>query len=161
MYFYIKNMIVVEASCFVESIGTNVLLVHNIFRGTYYIIACINDKYFYSNSLTYYPKIGVDYIIYAMENKLISIIDYGRHYKHFYYYININGHHMIDYKKFVNIQQISKINEDDIKIKNIYVGDIILYNCDIDIVHKALDVMARFMNDKKSFVIDLMYHIFH
>ena len=77
------------------------------------------------------------------------------------YYININGHHMIDYKKFVNIQQISKINEDDIKIKNIYVGDIILYNCDIDIVHKALDVMARFMNDKKSFVIDLMYHIFH
>jgi hypothetical protein len=76
------------------------------------------------------------------------------------YYINLNGHHIIDYKRFINIQKISKIDE-DVKISNPFTGDIILYNCDIDIVHKALTIMSDWIKSKTSIFNDLMYIIFH
>jgi len=76
------------------------------------------------------------------------------------YYINLNGHHIIDYKKFVIIQQITRINS-DVKLKNAFIGDIILQDCDIDIVHKALQVMDNWMKNKKSFFFDLLYHLFN
>lgn len=76
------------------------------------------------------------------------------------YYININGHHIIDYRKFINIEEISKFNE-DVKIKNSYIGEIILNNCDVDIVQKALEVMADWMKSKQSFLKDFMYFVFH
>jgi len=82
------------------------------------------------------------------------------------YYISINGDHIIDYKKFINIQQISKIeNENDvtknsIKIKNIHVGDIIIHNCDIEIVQKALTIMSTYMKNKTNYVSDFMHFLF-
>lgn len=76
------------------------------------------------------------------------------------YYININGCHIVDYKHFINIQHISKVDE-DIKIKNPYIGDILLVNCDVDIVHKALTVMSDWMKSKKNAFSDFMYYIFH
>jgi hypothetical protein len=76
------------------------------------------------------------------------------------YYININGHHIIDYKRFINIQQISNEN-DDVKIKNSYIGEIVLVNCDIDIVHKSLTVMADWMKSKTSFFKEIMYFLFN
>lgn len=81
------------------------------------------------------------------------------------YYININGEHIIDYKKFVNIQQISKIESEDdkissIKVKNAYIGDIIIHNCDPEIFQKALSVMSNYMKNKSSYVSDLMHFVF-
>lgn len=76
------------------------------------------------------------------------------------YYININGHHMIDYKKFTNIQSIIKCNE-DVKISNIYIGDIILNNCDIEIVHKALIVMNEWIKSKTKWYNDILYYMFN
>ena len=81
------------------------------------------------------------------------------------YYININGEHIIDYKKFVNIQQISKIEQDDekvssIKVKNAYIGDIMIHNCDPEIFQKALSVMSNYMKNKSSYVSDLMHFVF-
>ena len=81
------------------------------------------------------------------------------------YYININGEHIIDYKKFVNIQQISKVESDDdkvssIKLKNAYIGDIIIHNCDPEIFQKALNVMSNYMKNKSSYVSDLMHFVF-
>jgi hypothetical protein len=76
------------------------------------------------------------------------------------YYININGHHIIDYKHFINIQHISKA-EEDVRIKNPYIGDIVLVNCDVDIVHKALTVMADWMRSKQSVFKDIMYYMFN
>ena len=79
------------------------------------------------------------------------------------YYVNINGDHIIDYRKFVNIQQISKIEQDNIsavKIKNTYIGDIIINNCDPEIFHKALNVMSNYMKNKSNYVSDLMYFVF-
>jgi hypothetical protein len=81
------------------------------------------------------------------------------------YYININGEHIIDYKKFVNIQQISKIESDDdkissIKVKNVYIGDIMIHNCDPEIFQKALSVMSNYMKNKSSYVSDLMHFVF-
>lgn len=79
------------------------------------------------------------------------------------YYISINGDHIIDYKKFINIQQISKIEEKDkqgIKIKNTYIGDIIINNCDPEIFEKALNVMANYMKNKSSYISDLIHFVF-
>jgi hypothetical protein len=81
------------------------------------------------------------------------------------YYININGEHIIDYKKFVNIQQISKIEQEgdkmsSIKVKNAYIGDIMIHNCDPEIFQKALSVMSNYMKNKSSYVSDLMHFVF-
>lgn len=75
------------------------------------------------------------------------------------YYISLNGCHIIDYKQFINIKHISKSDE-DVKIKNPYIGDIILLNCDVDIVHKALTIMADWMKSKQSVFKDIMYYMF-
>jgi hypothetical protein len=76
------------------------------------------------------------------------------------YYVNINGYHIIDYKRFINIQKISKTGE-DVKISNPFIGDIILYNCDVDMVHKALTIMSDWIKSRTSIFKDLVYLIFH
>lgn len=80
------------------------------------------------------------------------------------YYININGEHMIDYKRFVNIQQISNIeidNKQAIKLKNLHIGDIIIYNCDTEIFQKALTVMDNYMKNKKTYFSEIVHFLFH
>ena len=76
------------------------------------------------------------------------------------YYININSCHIIDYKHFINIQHITQIDE-NVKIKNPYIGEIILLDCDIDIVHKALTIMSEWIKSKQNTINDIMYFIFH
>jgi hypothetical protein len=76
------------------------------------------------------------------------------------YYVNINGCHIIDYKHFINIQHISKVDE-DVKIKNPYIGEIRLINCDVDMVHKGLTVMSDWMKSKQNVFSELMYYMFH
>jgi hypothetical protein len=78
------------------------------------------------------------------------------------YYVSINGDHIIDYKKFINIQQISKLEQDEnsIKVKNTYIGDIIIANCDPEIFQKALNVMSNYMKNKSTYVSDLMHFVF-
>jgi len=76
------------------------------------------------------------------------------------YYININGCHIIDYKHFIDIQHISK-DESNVKIKNRSIGDMILIDCDVDIVHKSLTVMSDWMKSKQNTFNDFMYYIFH
>jgi hypothetical protein len=80
------------------------------------------------------------------------------------YYVNINGEHIIDYKKFVNIQQISKVESDDekssIKVKNGYIGDLVINNCDPEVFQKALSVMSNYMKNKSSYISDLMSIVF-
>lgn len=76
------------------------------------------------------------------------------------YYININSYHIIDYKRFINIDHIIK-EDDNVRIKNFYIGDILLLNCDVDIVYKALQIMADWMKSKKSIFRDILYFLFH
>jgi hypothetical protein len=79
---------------------------------------------------------------------------------HGVYYININGHHIIDYKKFLHIQSISNI-QDDVKINNMYIGEILLLNCDAEIVYKALTVMKSWIKKKSWWLEDLLYYVFN
>jgi len=76
------------------------------------------------------------------------------------YYININSFHIIDYKRFINIEHIIKEDE-TVKIKNPLIGDILLLNCDVDIVYKALQIMADWMKSKRSIFKDFLYFLFH
>lgn len=76
------------------------------------------------------------------------------------YYININSFHIIDYKRFINIEHITKEDE-NVRIKNPFIGDILLLNCDVDIVYKALRIMADWMKNKKSIFKDFLYFLFH
>ena len=76
------------------------------------------------------------------------------------YYININSFHIIDYKRFINIEHIIKEDE-NVKIKNPLIGDILLLNCDVDIVYKALQIMADWMKNKRSIFKDFLYFLFH
>lgn len=74
------------------------------------------------------------------------------------YYINLCGHHIIDYKKFIHIQKISQVDQNVI-IKNAYFGDILIPYCDIDLVKKALVVMNKWMKSKSSIFKDILYYI--
>lgn len=82
------------------------------------------------------------------------------------HYISINGDHIIDYKRFINIQQVSKVEIDaetqvpTIKIKNGYIGDILIYNCDTEIFQKALNIMSKYMKNKHSYITDFMHFMF-
>jgi len=76
------------------------------------------------------------------------------------YYININGEHIIDYKRFKNIQCISQI-ENHVLIKNSYIGQLKISNCDIDLFKKSLFVLAEWMKKKTSFVNDFFYYLFY
>lgn len=78
------------------------------------------------------------------------------------HYISINGDHIIDYKRFINIQQVSKVDTDEnaIKIKNGFIGDIVLYQCDTEIFQKALNVMSVYMKNKSNYVSDFMHFMF-
>jgi hypothetical protein len=76
------------------------------------------------------------------------------------YYVNLNGHHIIDYKKFTNILKISQTDQ-NVTIKNAYFGDIIIPDCEIDVFKRSLTVMANFMKTKTSFFSDIYYFIFH
>jgi hypothetical protein len=81
------------------------------------------------------------------------------------HYININSENIIDYKRFINIQQISKIESssdiDSIRIDNTFFGKIIIQNCDVEIFSKALSVMHDYMKHKSGYLSELMYLIFH
>lgn len=77
------------------------------------------------------------------------------------HYININGEHILDYRKFIHIQQILQINDSSIKIKNGFVGDFIINNCDTEIFHKALDVMNTYMKTHRSYMGDFLYYLFN
>ena len=65
------------------------------------------------------------------------------------YYVNINNIHIIDYKRFISIQSMSNI-DNSVKIKNTYIGDFSIEDCDVEILTKALSVMNNFMKNKKN-----------
>jgi hypothetical protein len=76
------------------------------------------------------------------------------------YYVNLNGQHMIDYKKFTKIQSVCNVNN-DVRFKNLFDGDIILKNCDVEIFQRALEVMNDWMNKQTNWFHDIVYFITH
>lgn len=74
------------------------------------------------------------------------------------YYININGCHIIDYKRFTKIEQIIEENG-FVKIRNKEFGEIIIQNCELDLFKKGLDIMDHFIRSRSSFWKDLFYSI--
>ena len=66
--------------------------------------------------------------------------------------------------EFITIK-LSKIEQEgdkmsSIKVKNAYIGDIMIHNCDPEIFQKALSVMSNYMKNKSSYVSDLMHFVF-
>lgn len=76
------------------------------------------------------------------------------------YYVNVNGVHVMDYRKFTRIISMHQ-TESGVKIKNGFVGDMFLENCDISIVQKALETMAKWNDSKRSIWRELVYYIFN
>lgn len=76
------------------------------------------------------------------------------------YYINLNGEHIMDYNKFIDIKKFSyNQNENYLKITNRHFGDIFIHNCDVDIFKKALSEMNIWMKNKRSVISNLLYYI--
>lgn len=75
------------------------------------------------------------------------------------FYININGEHIIDYKRFKNIQCISQIDE-NVVVKNSYIGQLKISKCDVDLFKKALFIVSEWMKKKTSFFNDFFYYLF-
>lgn len=107
-----------------------------------------------------YSGIGTDnFVIKKFDGKKISFSFFKINGIH---YININGEHILDYRKFVNIQKISKIEKDDntsdsIEIKNSFIGNLVIHNCDIEIFKKSLDVMNVYMKNHRTYMNDFIY----
>jgi len=75
------------------------------------------------------------------------------------YYVNFNGYHIVDYRKFVKIQQITK-DGNNVIIKIFDMQEIQLSNCDVELVHKAIKLMAEWMKGRSSFLSELLYILF-
>ena len=75
------------------------------------------------------------------------------------YYVNINGHHIIDYRRFINIESISNTS-DGVKILNTYIGELMVPGCETDMIQRALMVMADWMKHRKKWWNDLWYYLF-
>jgi len=85
------------------------------------------------------------------------------------YYINLNGCHIIDYKKFISgIKQISDESETDKEVKNTfnnvvlkhaYFGQIKLRNCDVEMCYKAITLMKESMKGKITFWKNVYYYL--
>ncbi len=79
------------------------------------------------------------------------------------YYVSLNGQHIVDYRKFVHIQYVSNIISGDctdVKLKNPYFGEIVLTNCDAEVMQKSLEVMSNWMKSKRWWFSDIVYYIF-
>jgi hypothetical protein len=76
------------------------------------------------------------------------------------YYININGEHIIDYRRFKNIQCISQ-NAENINIKNSYFGQLKITNCDVELFKHSLIVLSEWMKKKTSIFSDFLYYLFY
>lgn len=106
-----------------------------------------------------YSGINSDnFIIKKFDGKKISFSFFKLNGIH---YVSINGDHIIDYKRFINIQQVSKLEDSTIKVTNAYIGDILIHNCDTEIFTKALKTMAKYMSNKKTYMSDFMYFMFN
>lgn len=115
-----------------------------------------------------YAGVNTDnFVIKKMDGKKIGFSFFKINGIH---YININGEHIIDYRKFTNIQQISRIEEiieskneteertiSSIKVKNGFIGDLIIHNCDPEMFQKALNIMSKYMKNKNSYYSDFIY----
>lgn len=101
---------------------------------------------------------GVNTENFIIEKKNNKKIDFAFFKLNGIYYININNQHIIDYKKFINIQQISN-EQDSVIIKNNSIGELIIPNCDLDIIHKSLSIMSNYMKKKSYWFSELYYMI--
>lgn len=105
-----------------------------------------------------YSGVNTDnFIISKMDNKKISFSFFVMN---GIYYINLNGEHIMDYNKFIDIKKFSyNQNENCLKITNRHFGDIFIHNCDVDIFKKALSEMNIWMKNKRSVISNLLYYI--
>ena len=107
----------------------------------------------------YYGVNTDNFIISKLDDKKISFSFFVMN---SIYYINLNGEHIMDYNKFVDIKKFSyNVDNNYLKISNRHFGDIYVYNCDVDIFKKALSEMDKWMKKKRSLFSDLIYYIFN
>ena len=53
------------------------------------------------------------------------------------------------------------LKDQNVSIKNSFIGEFILLDCDVDMIYKALTVMSDWIKTKKSIFNDLVYYIFN
>lgn len=73
------------------------------------------------------------------------------------YYININGQHLIDYKKFTIETITDSILTGSVKITGIF-GEIIIENCDTILFKKMLKIIDEILKPKMHFFYNLSYY---
>lgn len=74
-------------------------------------------------------------------------------------YINLNNYHIIDYRKFIKLSSIIQ-KEETVIIKNNYIGEISLDNCDTDLFKHALKIMNDWQQQNISLWSYFSYFIF-
>lgn len=113
------------------------------------------------SKLTIIQYSGINIDNYIISNNVGNKLSFGFFTVNGIYYINLNGEHIIDYYKFIQIKKISYDEKDNfLKITNTHLGDIYLPNCDMDIFKKALSEMNKWMKNKHSLLSSLYYFVF-
>lgn len=81
------------------------------------------------------------------------------------YFVNINNAHIIDYKQFAKVKNITQMhNGKDITLSigsGSASASLLIKDCDVEMIQKALIVMSEFMKTKSSLYKDLIYILFH
>lgn len=81
------------------------------------------------------------------------------------FYININKYMTIDLKRFLHIEHVlhdiynNTNTNTNIAIKTVYVGTLILQNCDMNLAHKMLEFIEKWNEKNCDWWYNLKYHM--
>ena len=112
------------------------------------------------NKITIKQYSGINTDNFILSKKDGKILSFGFFTLNGIHYISLNGEHIIDYYKFIDIKKVTyDTSENYLKIVNRTLGDIYINNCDVDIFKKALSEMNIWMKNKKSIIYNLLYYM--
>lgn len=66
------------------------------------------------------------------------------------HYININNTHVVEIRKFLMIKKMSIEMTECVAIVNSALGEIVIDHCDMDMIHKCIQITEKYMENNKS-----------
>lgn len=66
------------------------------------------------------------------------------------HYININNTHVVEIRKFLMIKKMSIEMTECVAIVNSALGEIVIDNCDMDMIHKCIQITEKYLENNKS-----------
>lgn len=75
------------------------------------------------------------------------------------HYININNQHLLELDKFLLIKSIIS-HSDTVCMVNSHIGELVIENCDLDLVNKCISIVEKYRQDNPKTLFDYIEYLF-